>query len=100
MEERDYEIFVDTGGTFTDCLGKDPQGNWTRRKVLSNGSLRGVIKSWHDPKTLIVSENWGLKSDIIRGYRLNILNQKHEISYIQSYELEQNLIQSLFVVSF
>ena len=48
MDRRAYDIYVDTGGTFTDCIGRDPQGNWIRRKVLSNGSLRGVIEKWID----------------------------------------------------
>ena len=58
MDKRTYDIFVDTGGTFTDCIGLDPGGKWIRRKVLSNGSLRGVIEKWLDPKTLVISENW------------------------------------------
>ena len=30
-----WEILVDTGGTFTDCVARDPAGNWHRAKVLS-----------------------------------------------------------------
>jgi 5-oxoprolinase (ATP-hydrolysing) len=88
-----YEIYVDTGGTFTDCLGKDPEGNWTRRKVLSNGSLRGVTESWIDRKTLVISENWDLEQDIIRGYQFQLLKHKHEISFIQCFDLEQNVLR-------
>ena len=88
-----YEIYVDTGGTFTDCLGKDPEGNWTRRKVLSNGSLRGMVESWIDQKTLVIRENWDLKQDIIRGYRFQLLKHKHEVSFIQCFDLSENILR-------
>ncbi len=93
MEKRTYEIYVDTGGTFTDCIGLDPEGNWLRRKVLSNGSLRGVITRWLDPKTLLISENWELKEDIVRGYRFKLLNHSHETTFIQCFELDRNLLR-------
>jgi 5-oxoprolinase (ATP-hydrolysing) len=88
-----YEIYVDTGGTFTDCLGKDPEGKWIRRKVLSNGSLRGMVESWIDRKTLVIRENWDLEQDIIRGYQFQLLKHKHEISFIQCFDLEQNILR-------
>ncbi len=93
MDRRAYNIYVDTGGTFTDCIGMDPQGNWIRRKVLSNGSLRGVVERWIDGKTLVIRENWELTGDIIRGYRFSLLNREHEASYIQCYEIERNLLR-------
>jgi 5-oxoprolinase (ATP-hydrolysing) len=43
--EDGWEVLVDTGGTFTDCLGKDPEGRWHRAKVLSTGTLRGTLKA-------------------------------------------------------
>lgn len=35
-----WRLFVDTGGTFTDCLAQSPEGEWRRAKVLSSGELR------------------------------------------------------------
>jgi len=88
-----YEIYVDTGGTFTDCLGRDPEGNWSRRKVLSNGSLRGVVESWIDQKTLMIRENWDLQRDILRGYQFQLLRHKHDITFIQCFDLEQHILR-------
>ena len=34
-----WKFFVDTGGTFTDCLGLSPNDELIRAKVLSRGSL-------------------------------------------------------------
>jgi 5-oxoprolinase (ATP-hydrolysing) len=38
-----WEILADTGGTFTDCLGRDPAGRWHRAKVLSTGAVRATV---------------------------------------------------------
>jgi 5-oxoprolinase (ATP-hydrolysing) len=47
MRHRDelimWEIWIDTGGTFTDGLARDPGGNLHRTKVLSNSRLRGLL---------------------------------------------------------
>ncbi len=38
-----WQVFVDTGGTFTDCLAIDPAGREHRAKVLSSSALRGHL---------------------------------------------------------
>ncbi|RIH66170.1 hypothetical protein D1164_04465 [Mariniphaga sediminis] len=38
MDVKYFQLFVDTGGTFTDCIGIDKYGNEYRQKVLSNSS--------------------------------------------------------------
>ncbi len=38
-----WKIWVDTGGTFTDCLAQSPQGVIFRVKVLSSGRLRATV---------------------------------------------------------
>ncbi len=35
-----WQVWVDTGGTFTDCLARDPAGRLLRAKVPSHGCLR------------------------------------------------------------
>jgi len=39
-----WRIWIDTGGTFTDCLAIDPAGQWHRAKVLSSSCLRS--RAW------------------------------------------------------
>src|SRR5437660_698176 len=34
-----WRVFIDTGGTFTDCLAVDPEGRLHRAKVLSRTAL-------------------------------------------------------------
>lgn len=38
-----WKISADTGGTFTDCILEDPEGNVSKGKVLSSGRLRTLI---------------------------------------------------------
>ena len=38
-----WQIWIDTGGTFTDALAHDPAGNLHRTKVLSSSRLRGQL---------------------------------------------------------
>ena len=40
-----WEISVDTGGTFTDCVATSPSGRICRAKVFSHGALRGRVLS-------------------------------------------------------
>ena len=39
-EDGTWHIWVDTGGTFTDCLARNPDGRIERFKTLSSGRLR------------------------------------------------------------
>lgn len=49
-----WEIGVDTGGTFTDCIARASDGRVARAKVLSTSALRATIVS-HSKDALIVA---------------------------------------------
>lgn len=68
MKEKKFNIFIDTGGTFTDCIGIDSDGNKIMQKVLSSGSLRAETQEWVDEKTFRINDRWQLKRDILKGY--------------------------------
>jgi len=38
-----WQVWIDTGGTFTDCIAVDPAGETHRSKVLSSGALRDRV---------------------------------------------------------
>ena len=42
-EGTSWQIWIDTGGTFTDCLATAPSGDVRRLKILSSSVLRGAI---------------------------------------------------------
>ncbi|HEX2641727.1 MAG TPA: hydantoinase/oxoprolinase N-terminal domain-containing protein, partial [Thermoanaerobaculia bacterium] len=68
-----WRIWVDTGGTFTDCLAVDPQGTLRRAKVLSNSALRGRTAGPAGPAALRAAAPWNVPADFFRGYRLRLL---------------------------
>ena len=43
MTSDAWQVWVDTGGTFTDVFGVDPLGCLRRVKILSTSALRGTI---------------------------------------------------------
>lgn len=65
---KGWRIAADTGGTFTDCLGRDPQGNWQRCKVLSRSCLRARVKRWLGPDELELDSDWNLPDGFFVGY--------------------------------
>jgi 5-oxoprolinase (ATP-hydrolysing) len=90
-----FQIAVDTGGTFTDCIAIAPNAQIKTCKVLSNSSLRGSITEWIDSKTLRVQNNWQVERDIFQQYEFRILNHSNfeSIVYkIESYDCEQKII--------
>jgi 5-oxoprolinase (ATP-hydrolysing) len=82
---QSYKLFIDTGGTFTDCIAIDQNENYSRVKVLSNSTLRGNIKSVVSARKLVIEENWNLKKDIIQGFHFKLLQIEHETVIIERY---------------
>ncbi len=54
-------MLIDTGGTFTDCLGRGPDGIWRRAKVLSTGAVRATLAARVGPDEITLElppGNW------------------------------------------
>ena len=79
-----FSIAIDTGGTFTDCIAIDPNGQIKTCKVLSNSTLRGSIVEWLDEKTFIIQHNWHIERDILMDYEFKILKGPLSINGIFS----------------
>ncbi len=64
MPDR-WRIWIDTGGTFTDCLGIDPRGRLGRVKVLSSSALRGRVvgPDPENPSALLIAADWAVGVD-------------------------------------
>ncbi|RRB07030.1 hydantoinase B/oxoprolinase family protein [Larkinella rosea] len=82
-----WQIWIDTGGTFTDGMATDPEGNIHRAKVLSNSSIRGLV--WSD-NGLKLDAQW-LADPIFNGYQVRIL-ETGEIATILSLEKSGKLL--------
>ena len=92
MSTSSWKIWVDTGGTFTDCIAITPQGNFKRLKVLSNSVLRGKIVAQPDSRTLKVELYWPIQKDIFKNFCITILDRKLISLKIQSVNFEENII--------
>ena len=90
--KRKWQIWVDTGGTFTDCLGIAPDGSLHRTKVLSNSSLRGTIVEIIDEKTLTISSNWQIPDNFIADFNFNLLDRSTAATKVKSFDTGQSRI--------
>ncbi|WP_229206857.1 hydantoinase B/oxoprolinase family protein [Dyadobacter crusticola] len=71
-----WKIWIDTGGTFTDCLAIDPAGNKSRIKVLSSSCLRGKITDKAAPFTFLFEANWKFSETLLNGYIFRFLGSE------------------------
>lgn len=65
-----WRIFADTGGTFTDALGVDLEGNYVRCKVLSRSCLRCRLADAGKNGGWILDADWPLPDHFFEGYQL------------------------------
>ena len=87
-----WQIWIDTGGTFTDCLAITPEGEQQKLKVLSSSCLRGTILEQVSPQIWSFSHNWKIKKDIFKGYSFKILGQESQIAEVSAIDFKKNLI--------
>lgn len=61
-----WRIAVDTGGTFTDCLGFAPDGSFHRAKLLSSGRLRARVTAVEGNR-ILYEAGWELAEGFLAG---------------------------------
>ncbi len=93
MKPNNWQIWIDTGGTFTDCLAYAPNGNLYRIKILSNGTLRGRILECLTEKKLHIEINWPVNQDIFQGYSFRLLHNNPVSAEIVRCDLEQGILE-------
>jgi 5-oxoprolinase (ATP-hydrolysing) len=92
---RHWDIWVDTGGTFTDILAREPAASgakFHRTKVLSNSALRGTVRSFIDARTLYIDQTWHAPDDFIRGFSFRVMGQSHQAVYVESFDSDLSTI--------
>ena len=77
-----WQIWVDTGGTFTDCLARDPSGALRRVKVLSSASLRATVVERRGKRQLLLAGLDELPPGALHGWRLSTLGGGERLSAI------------------
>lgn len=71
--QQGWQLWVDTGGTFTDCIAVSPDGGMARAKVLSSGRVRGEVDANPDATTLVTRSDWNLPDGFFVGARIRTL---------------------------
>ena len=67
-----WQLAVDTGGTFTDCLALPPSSDGRpeqRFKLLSSGRLSGSVVCVEDDGSLILASGWGGDLTCLCGFQ-------------------------------
>jgi len=77
-EPGQWRLWIDTGGTFTDCLAVTPTGDIRRAKVLSSGGIRGVVADRPDPTSVVLGSDWDLPDGFFAGARIGWLGVEME----------------------
>ncbi|HYJ79771.1 MAG TPA: hydantoinase B/oxoprolinase family protein, partial [Longimicrobiaceae bacterium] len=81
-----WQLWIDTGGTFTDCVARDPQGRLHRAKVLSSSALRAVVARALAPDALRLREEWGAVPGTVDGFEVRLLGTRHPPVHVNSYD--------------
>ncbi|NGP89988.1 hydantoinase B/oxoprolinase family protein [Fodinibius halophilus] len=87
-----WRVWVDTGGTFTDCIAISPQGERKKAKVLSSSALRGEIISRVDDLNFKVDQSWEAPTDFIEGFGFELLDGFHQNAKIVAFDSDQSVI--------
>ncbi|MDX2438400.1 MAG: hydantoinase/oxoprolinase N-terminal domain-containing protein, partial [Acidobacteriota bacterium] len=77
-----WNIWIDTGGTFTDCIAVDPTGLTHRCKVLSNGSLRDRVDRVGDDGTIHLRNAASLPSGFLTGFKMSVLGSGRDVDVV------------------
>ncbi len=87
-----WEVFVDTGGTFTDCLARDPSGHETRVKVLSSCALRGRVVRQESERQFQIKMTWSFPDDFVRGFDFRLLGREDFSGKVVAYDASSQVI--------
>ncbi|MDX1670956.1 MAG: hydantoinase B/oxoprolinase family protein [Balneolaceae bacterium] len=87
-----WTLWIDTGGTFTDCIGRDPEGAYHRVKVLSSSALRGEIVSLMEPGKFRIHQGWNAPGNLIKGLKFRLLEKDHAETEVESFDPERSLL--------
>ncbi|MDZ7897209.1 MAG: hydantoinase B/oxoprolinase family protein [Arcicella sp.] len=89
---RTFQIAIDTGGTFTDCIATDNFGTEYRCKILSNSSIRGEITERISDTKFKIKQSWFLRSDILGDYDFLLLGESFSAKII-SFNVEKSILE-------
>ncbi|WP_340104737.1 hydantoinase B/oxoprolinase family protein [Rhodohalobacter sp. 8-1] len=81
-----WKLYIDTGGTFTDCLAFAPDGGEHRCKVLSSSSLRGLASPAEKPCEIKISIHERVPDDFFTGFEFLLLKEPESTYNVKAYD--------------
>lgn len=95
MEDRQqtWQIWIDTGGTFTDCIALNPKGEMLRTKVLSSSKLRGALKKRIAPGLFEFNHRWPIDEDIFQGFTFTLLKEYAQQTIVEYIDFTKGQIK-------
>ncbi len=82
LSEKPWQIWIDTGGTFTDCIAVDPHGRYRSWKVLSSGALRARIERIDPDERLVLAGVSRLPAGFLTGFRMSLLGEEEAVEIV------------------
>ena len=80
---RAWQIWIDTGGTFTDCIALDPDGETRTCKVLSSGALRDRVDAVESDGRVHLRGGAKLPDGFLTGYRMSVLGSEEPVEILE-----------------
>lgn len=87
-----WKIWVDTGGTFTDCIAHPPAGAVKRLKVLSSSVLKGSVVRQTSARSFLVKIQWPVSRDIFHQFTITFFGKKKSMGRIEKINLSDSVI--------
>jgi len=93
-DQISWKIYIDTGGTFTDCIALSPDGEIFRSKVLSSSALRASVEGKIDAKTWKIRQQWNAPDQFINGFRVSVPGADLQgTPIVKSFDAGQSIIR-------
>ncbi|TAG68211.1 MAG: hypothetical protein EAZ26_08290, partial [Runella slithyformis] len=80
---KNWQIWIDTGGTFTDCIAQPPSGSTKRIKILSSSFLRAKITAKIAANTFAFTANWSFDAGLLVGFEARIIGSEYFAKVVQ-----------------
>ena len=88
-----WQFWIDTGGTFTDCLALSPVGKEYRVKVLSSSEIRVRVIEVLGPNRFRLEIPFDTVDDFFVGYRLQVCGLGTGPGHIVTWSSEDCLLE-------
>ena len=90
---NNWDFFIDTGGTFTDCLGRELGGKEVREKVLSRGSLTGKVEEQLSDYEIKLGDDSDWPNDFPTGFTVLITSIEDISLKVESWDVKSKTLR-------